>query len=1042
MTVVGEAFVVIRPDTSDFLGELDSVNLTRAGRRMSDQLTKQLEVVGAAARREIEEELAGLDSTFEADVRVNADTAEATRALDRLDELAQPIDVPIDVDADPLLADIRKIQQESEEAAASLEKIGKVGDKFTGVGQKLSVGITLPLVLLGKQAISMASDVETTLAQTIGLAGGTAEQVKQANEVIRSLAGETGKSLTDLSEALLAIFSAGFTGAEAFDILDVSAHAAAAGLGDTRDVANAVTNAVSAYGPAVLTAADATDILVNSVKEGKAEASELAPQFGRLLPVASELGISFADVGAGLAFLTRSSGDASLSATQLAGVMNKLLKPSQQGAEALLDAGFSAERIRRELKENGLLSLLVELRQDVEQTGGTFSDVFDDVEALNGALALTRDNGAAAIPVFDHLAESQGSLNSAFAAFDTTKSAELAKASANISVALTDFGNVALPVVADVLGLVSDAAEAFDQLPRPLQTGITAAVGLAAALGPVLIIGGKLLNVYSKVFTKLLDISGLQVSSSLASNLKQAAGAAGILATGAVVGGTLISNALDKADSDAEAFLDGIVSGINELSAAGDSGALTDRLIELGKVRDELAEDFNNAVNPFKRRSLNDAIVGLDSVLAASGRLRRESEDLAISLGITSDQALQLKVAGQEAIDAFVAKRNQLAGAGVVDLDPLVVANKALEDLTLNFLRGKAAEEDFANVSKLTNIPVEDLKDNLHDLAVEAQELGDAFVEGLGGVGDAFATTFGDDAKDTVDAFLDNFAKQTADAAAFTANLQKLIARGAIGLAEEFSRQGVSAAGLAAEAANASEQALADMETRFDFITVAQGAAEKRQRDFATRIIDGTIDLVNDANTEAEGLFGPDIADTVGPRLAAALAQGDEAFFAELDKIAEEGRVRALNAGTDIGGQLAAGLAAGITAGEVGVRAAAAQLASGTEQLLLTRFGIQSPAKMTQEMGVQLAEGLALGMETGLRNPDLSAFARALPSSAGAFSTAGSFGASPAAVGAAVGAGVTFTGDIIVPVPVGAGPKEQAELVGRQVAFSLQAAVG
>ena len=99
--------------------------------------------------------------------------------------------------------------------------------------------------------------------------------------------------------------SAGFEGKEALDVLEASAKAAAAGLGETKQVADAVTSAVNAYGIENLSAARSTDILVATVREGKAEADSIAGALGQVLPAASELGVEFAELGGTIAALTR-----------------------------------------------------------------------------------------------------------------------------------------------------------------------------------------------------------------------------------------------------------------------------------------------------------------------------------------------------------------------------------------------------------------------------------------------------------------------------------------------------------------------------------------------------------------------------------------------------------------------------------------------------------------------------------------------------------------------------------------------------------------
>src|SRR5690606_29051330 len=159
----------------------------------------------------------------------------------------------------------------------------------------------------------------------------SSDLVAHLKETVMGLAGETGRAPQELAEALYFVRSSGIEGAVALEVLERSAVAAAAGLGDTGAIADAVTSAINAYGAEVITAAEATDVLVATAREGKAEPAELASQMGRLLPVASELEISFSDVGAGLAALSNTGNDAAASATRLGDIMAKLLRPSQQG---------------------------------------------------------------------------------------------------------------------------------------------------------------------------------------------------------------------------------------------------------------------------------------------------------------------------------------------------------------------------------------------------------------------------------------------------------------------------------------------------------------------------------------------------------------------------------------------------------------------------------------------------------------------------------------------------------------------------------------
>ena len=131
------------------------------------------------------------------------------------------------------------------------------------------------------------------------------------------MATKTGRSANDAAEALFFITSAGLRGSEAMEVLEASLKAAAVGLGETKTVADLATSALNAYGSENLSATDATDVMVTAVREGKLEAGELAQSMGRVLPLASAMGVEFHEVGAAFAALSRTGTNAAEASTQI-----------------------------------------------------------------------------------------------------------------------------------------------------------------------------------------------------------------------------------------------------------------------------------------------------------------------------------------------------------------------------------------------------------------------------------------------------------------------------------------------------------------------------------------------------------------------------------------------------------------------------------------------------------------------------------------------------------------------------------------------------
>jgi TP901 family phage tail tape measure protein len=465
----------------------------------------------------------------------------------------------------------------------------KLGRSTADLGDRMTRNITLPIIAVGAAAVKMAADFDNSFVQMQTLAGVSAGEVEGLKESVLGLAGETGRAPQELAEALYFIQSAGLGGAAAVDALEASAKGAAAGLGSTIQVADAVTNAINGYGAANITASEATDVLVATAREGKAEASELAPQFGRLIPVAAELGISFDQLGGGMAFLTRASGDTSLAATQMSGVMAKLIEPGVEGAAALAKAGMSADELRASVREKGLYQALVDLRDNLEASGQSLNDFSIDQQFLQGALQITGASAEEAKDVFEALEDSTGATESAFETWAESMGAENAQAFAKFQVALIKLGDVLLPIASDVMGFVASIVEAFSGLPEPVQKAFLAFMAFAAALGPIMSVGGRLIDVYGMMQRALENLANS--SSPAARNMGQLAGSLGRLGGYLAIGGAVIGGLI---------LLRETLGSLSEPASAEELSHLESQLLDLGQTGEVTGQQLTEVMERFR----------------------------------------------------------------------------------------------------------------------------------------------------------------------------------------------------------------------------------------------------------------------------------------------------------------------------------------------------------------------------------------------------------------------------------------------------------
>lgn len=260
--------------------------------------------------------------------------------------------------------------------------------RFGGFAADVAKAAAAAVAGVAVVSVREAAQFETSFSKIQGLVGVTADEIGVLEDAAKRLGPQFGVSANEAAEALFFITSAGLRGAGATEVLEASLKGAAIGLGDTKTIADLATSAVNAYGEANLGGAEAVDVLAEAVRLGKLEPAELAGAMGQVLPLASNLGVSFDQVGAALAGMSKTGTDASTASTQLRQILATIAKPTSEANDALADMGLSAEGLREQIREKGLFSTLETLTTAFDGNIEATSAVFGNIRALSGVLDL------------------------------------------------------------------------------------------------------------------------------------------------------------------------------------------------------------------------------------------------------------------------------------------------------------------------------------------------------------------------------------------------------------------------------------------------------------------------------------------------------------------------------------------------------------------------------------------------------------------------------------------------------------------------------
>jgi len=438
----------------------------------------------------------------------------------------------------------------------------RTGTEVRELGSAMTVGITAPLVAGAGAALKFSADFESAMTKVGTITNIGIDGIADMRQEILDLAPTVGIGPTPLSEALLVVASTGLKGADAVAVLTAAAKASAIGLGDTKDVARAVTSAIKAYGIENITAEEATNKLFVAVKEGGAEATEFAGTLGRVVGIASQVGVSFDEVLASMATFTRLGVNASEAATALRGILGTLADPSKEAAEELLKVGTSVDELRASVKEKGLQAALGDLVVAFRGNEDAMAKVFGNVRALAGVMGTAGAQGEAYAEVLRSISGASNEADEAFKETSKTIAFSWNQAMAKAQALAIQFGDAIAPVFRDVIPHVSALVDWlsrvvswFSTLPPGVQTAAVAFLALVAALGPLTYLLGNLMAIAGGVTKVIGAVAGaFTVQAGAAGLSSRALGANAIAAGAAAIAQDGLAKALKFAAGEQLAF--------------------------------------------------------------------------------------------------------------------------------------------------------------------------------------------------------------------------------------------------------------------------------------------------------------------------------------------------------------------------------------------------------------------------------------------------------------------------------------------------------
>lgn len=406
------------------------------------------------------------------------------------------------------MKDMKTFQDES---ATVSDKFSAMGSALTSVGGTLTKSVTLPLVGVGAAVMKVGSDFEAQMSRVQAISGATGDELKALTDQAIDLGATTAFSAGEAAEGMENLASAGFNTQEIMSampgLLDLAASSGAE-LGTASEIA---ASAIRGFGLAASDAGHVADVFAEAAARTNAQTEDMGEAMKYIAPVAKAMGQSLEETAAAVGIMSDAGIKGSQAGTSLRSALSRLAKPTEVMLTKMGELGLSFYDAQGNmLPLNGIIEQLETNMAGLtqEQRNNALITLFGQ-ESLSGMLALMERGPEELRALTESFEDCDGAAaEMAETMLDNTKGS-VEEMMGSIETLAIRLQQVMAPAVTAVVQKITEFVNKLSSLsPETLQMIVTIA-GVVAALGPLLLIIGKLSSAIGSIISLVGGAGGL-----------------------------------------------------------------------------------------------------------------------------------------------------------------------------------------------------------------------------------------------------------------------------------------------------------------------------------------------------------------------------------------------------------------------------------------------------------------------------------------------------------------------------------------------------
>lgn len=384
------------------------------------------------------------------------------------------------------------------------DALGSIGAAAETAGRALTLGVTAPLMTAAGAAIQTGMQFDASMSNVYGLMSSlnlSQAQMDALRDTAREMGATTKFSASEAADAMGYMALAGWDDAQVIAGIPGVLNLAAAANMDLAKASDIVTDTMTPFGMAAERAGEAADVFAyaqansNTTVEGLGEAMKYAA------PTADAFGMTLQDTAAAMGVLANAGIKGSQGGTTLNAMLRDMKNNAKNGAiaigktkVALTNADGSYRSYAAIIRDIDKATSSMTASQRDAALGAIFGD-----ESLKGILATLKQGPDALDAMTEGMYACGGAAADMAATMGDNLKGDLAileSGAQDMAIALSDW---LMPAARGVVQGITDMIGKFNALDDGTKNTIFRIGAMAAAAGPLLLNGGKVLTLLSGV---------------------------------------------------------------------------------------------------------------------------------------------------------------------------------------------------------------------------------------------------------------------------------------------------------------------------------------------------------------------------------------------------------------------------------------------------------------------------------------------------------------------------------------------------------------